>query len=73
MLGQLGEYENYQREELTAYPRITKREMAYKDFTTRRDRGLVWQAMFLDLPECMHLVNAPPTHPSTPRTAACSA
>nr|VDZ41675.1 hypothetical_protein [Leishmania donovani] len=38
MLGPLGEYEKHQR------------EMAYKDFTIRRDRGLVGQAMFLDLP-----------------------
>ncbi|KAG5508306.1 hypothetical protein JIQ42_08228 [Leishmania sp. Namibia] len=57
--GERGEYENYQRHELTAYPRITNREMVYKDFTIRRDRGLVWQVMFLTLPQYMHMVSTP--------------
>ncbi|KAK7195241.1 Cytochrome b5-like Heme/Steroid binding domain/Fatty acid hydroxylase superfamily [Novymonas esmeraldas] len=59
MTGQLGELENYQREELTAYPRMTGREMVYNDFVIHRDRGLVWQVMFLTLPQYMHMINTP--------------
>lgn len=59
MAGEQGELENYQREELTAYPRMTEKEMFYEDFSIRRDRGLCWQAMFLTLPQYMHLINTP--------------
>ncbi|KPA73597.1 hypothetical protein ABB37_09729 [Leptomonas pyrrhocoris] len=64
MTGQHGEFENYQREELTAYPRMTEQEIFYADFTIRRDRGLCWQAMFLTLPQYMHLINTPIYVPS---------
>lgn len=64
MTGEAGEFENYQREELTAYPRMTEKEMFYEEFTIRRDRGLCWQAMFLTLPQYMHLINTPIYVPS---------
>ncbi|KAG5487705.1 hypothetical protein LSCM1_08069 [Leishmania martiniquensis] len=59
MCGELGEYENYRRQELTAYPRITEQDLVYNDFTIRRDRGLVWQVMFLTLPQYMHIISTP--------------
>lgn len=57
--GQYGEFEDYQREELTAYPRMTAKSLIYKDFVIHRDQGLIWQAMFLSLPQYMHLINTP--------------
>ncbi|KPI82913.1 hypothetical protein ABL78_8076 [Leptomonas seymouri] len=64
MTGELGERENYEREELTAYPRMTEKEIHYEDFVIRRDRGLCWQAMFLTLPQYKHLINTPIYLPS---------
>lgn len=56
---QLEEYELYKLEELTAYPRMAEKEIAYKDFTIRRDKGLIWQAMFLSLEQYDHLIETP--------------
>lgn len=57
--GEHGEFENYVLEELTAYPKMTKTEVTYNDFVIRLDKGLVWQCMFLTLPQYFHLIATP--------------
>lgn len=58
------EFEVYQLEELTAYPKMTKDEIIYKDFVIRRDRGLIWQSMFLTTPQYRHFIETPIYVPS---------
>ncbi|CAD2222961.1 Fatty acid hydroxylase family protein [Angomonas deanei] len=53
------EYEMYGLEELTAYPKITETEIIYKNFTIARDKGLIWQAMFLPFEDYLHLISVP--------------